>query len=102
MNIRRERTHQCGLTNIDYRTKGDVQSLDRYQANLKFADMGTMNRTGYNRGPDPSLTFKEQVKNAGGWGTQRKDDPKDGNSRTFYSMNNKKMKAPVLVANRKT
>jgi len=64
--------------------------------------MGTMNRTGYNRGPDPSLTFKEQVKNAGGWGTQRKDDPKDGNSRTFYSMNNKKMKAPVLVANRKT
>jgi Ca2+-binding EF-hand superfamily protein len=23
MNIRRERLHHCGLTNLDYRTKGD-------------------------------------------------------------------------------
>ena len=30
MNIRRDRTHHCGLTNLDFRTKGDFESLDRY------------------------------------------------------------------------
>jgi hypothetical protein len=30
MNIRKERTHQCGLTNLDFRTKGDIDSLDKF------------------------------------------------------------------------
>lgn len=30
MNIRRERAHNCGLTNLDFRTKGDFTSLDKY------------------------------------------------------------------------
>ena len=49
MNIRKERTHQCGLTNVDFRTKGDVLSLDRYQPNLRNADFGTMGKSQYKR-----------------------------------------------------
>lgn len=49
MNIRRDRTHQCGLTNLDFRTKGDFEAIDRYQPDLKFADMGTMGKTAFKR-----------------------------------------------------
>jgi len=45
MNIRKERTHQCGLTNMDYRTKGDMESLERFHGSLKFSDFGTMGRS---------------------------------------------------------
>ena len=47
MNVRKQRTHQCGLTNIDFRTKGDQAAVDRYNPNLKFADTGTMNKHGF-------------------------------------------------------
>lgn len=47
MNIRRDRTHQCGLTNLDFRTKGESETLDKYKPTLKFADFGTMGRSQY-------------------------------------------------------
>jgi hypothetical protein len=57
MNVRKQRTHQCGLTNIDFRTKGDIQSVDRFNANLKYTDMGTMTKTNfkYPVAPDANL-----------------------------------------------
>ena len=30
MKIRRERTHQSGLTNLDFRTKGDLDKVDHF------------------------------------------------------------------------
>jgi len=45
MNIRKERLHQCGLTNMDYRTKGDQDNNDRYHPSLKYADFGTMGKS---------------------------------------------------------
>ena len=32
----------CGLTNVDFRTKGDSASVDRYNPSLKYTDMGTV------------------------------------------------------------
>ena len=58
MNIRKERTHQCGLTNVDYRSKNDTQNLDKFQPNLKYTDFGTMGKTQYKR-MNSSATFKE-------------------------------------------
>jgi hypothetical protein len=66
MNIRRERLHHSGLTNLDYRTKGDFDKVDHYQPSLKFSDFGTMTRTQYRRVPS-AATFKEQVAISGGW-----------------------------------
>jgi hypothetical protein len=45
MNIRRERLHQSGLTNLDFRTKGELDKVDYYQPSLKFSDFGTMSKT---------------------------------------------------------
>ena len=47
MHVRKNRTHQCGLTNVDFRTKGDTQSVDRYNPNLKYTDLGTMSKTNF-------------------------------------------------------
>ena len=58
MNIRRERLHQSGLTNLDYRTKGDLEKVDHFQPNLKFTDFGTMSKTQYKRVPSEA-GFKE-------------------------------------------
>ena len=58
MNIRRERTHQSGLTNLDFRTKGDLQQVDHYQPSLKFSDFGTMTKKNYTRVPS-EIGFRE-------------------------------------------
>ena len=58
MKIRRERIHQSGLTNIDYRTKGDLDKVDHFQPNQKYTDFGTMTKTAYKRMPSAS-NFKE-------------------------------------------
>ena len=47
MNIRRDRSHQCGLTNVDYRTKRDASMLGKYQQDYRHKDLGTMSRTQY-------------------------------------------------------
>ena len=58
MKIRRERTHQSGLTNIDFRYKNEPNQVDHFNPSLKYADFGTMTRTQYKRNPSAS-TFKE-------------------------------------------
>ena len=45
MKIRRERTHHSGLTNVDFRTKGELNKADHYNPSLKYADFGTMKRS---------------------------------------------------------
>lgn len=83
MNVRKQRQHQCGLSNIDFRTKGDQLAQDRYNPNMKFADVGTMSKHGFKSGMQIT-------------------DPKDDTAMQFYNAQGKKPKAPVLVANKKT
>jgi hypothetical protein len=96
MNIRRERFHQCGLTNMDYRTKGDIESVDRYQPTLKFADFGTMGRSQYKRLTSATeIPLKERLKMTGGWKTTTNlftANPRYETTQEFYKNRNKKMK----------
>lgn len=85
MNVRKQRTHQCGLSNIDFRTKGDQGAQDRFNPTMKFADVGTMSKHGF--------------KQTGGFST---NDPKEETALQFYNAQGKKPKAPVLMANKKT
>ena len=85
MHARRQRTHQCGLTNIDFRTKGDQAAQDRYNPTMKFADVGTMSKHGFKQTGGLSIS-----------------DPKDETALEFYNAYGKKQKAPVLVANIKS
>ena len=66
MKIRRERLHQSGLTNVDFRSKGELDKVDYFQGTLKYSDFGTMSKTAYNRNPS-ATNFKEQVAISGGW-----------------------------------
>jgi hypothetical protein len=45
MQVRRDRTHHCGLTNVDFRTKGDTQANDHFHPSHKFTDVGTMTKS---------------------------------------------------------
>ena len=104
MKIRRERTHQSGLTNIDFRTKGELNKADHYNPSLKYADFGTMKRSQYKRNPSAG-TFKEQVAQSAGWlhSKYRVGDVfKNARYETasnFYMANSKKTKVPERMAN---
>lgn len=104
MKIRRERTHQSGLTNIDFRTKGELDKADHFNPSLKFADFGTMKRSQYKRNPS-ATTFKEQVAQSAGWmhskyrATDVFKNARYETSSNFYFGNAKKTKLPERMAN---
>lgn len=101
MKVRRERTHQSGLTNLDFRTKGQLDSVDHYQPSLKFTDFGTMGKTKYNRMPS-AATFKEQVAISGGWLNSKYQNEMHKSTRyetsnQFYTSKGKKFRAPIKM-----
>ena len=101
MNIKKERTHLSGLSNLDYRTKGDLAKVDHFQPNLKFSDFGTMNKTKYQRMPS-AATFKEQVALSGGWQNSKYKNEHFKNSKyetanDFYKSKGKKWRGQVQI-----
>ena len=103
MKIRRDRTHQSGLTNVDFRTKGELNKADHHNPSLKYADFGTMKRSQYKRNPS-AATFKEQVAQTAGWMQSKYrvgDVFKNARYETashFYLTNNKKSKIPERMS----
>jgi len=105
MNIRKDRMHQSGLTNLDFKAKGDLNRADHFNPSMKFSDFGTMSRTQYKRVPS-ATTFKEQVALSGGWINSKYKNDYYKNKRfetaaQKYSENHKKIKAPVLIATKR-
>jgi len=98
MNVRKQRQHQCGLTNIDFRTKGDIQSLDRFNPTLKYSDMGTMTKTGFKQRLPSEAGLKEKWKTQGGWLSMKKPDPKIEDAVAYYNQTNKTLKETVPIA----
>lgn len=100
MNVRKQRTHQCGLTNIDFKTKGDTMSVDRYNPTLKFTDMGTMSKTNFKAPFHPDTDLKEKWKTQGGWLTRKQANPITDDAETFYNENKKSFKRSVNVGHK--
>ena len=88
--------HQCGLTNMDFRTKGDFESLDRYQPNLKFTNFGTMGKTQYKRLASTN-NFKEHVALTSGFKTLKDADPKNEAANMLYEQRGKKLKTSQQI-----
>lgn len=102
MNIRKERTHGSGLTNLDFRTKGELNKMDYFNPSLKFSDFGTMTKTQYKRVPS-AAGFKEQVALSGGWLSSKYKnnfykDPRYESNAQSYQEKGKKLKVPVLIS----
>ena len=103
MNIRRERLHQCGLTNLDYRTKGDIENIDRYHPTLKYADFGTMGKSQFKRlhsvaDPKESMKLTSGFKTAANITTTPAallNPAKYDTTKDFYENKGKKYKLPA-------
>lgn len=98
MNVRKPRAHQCGLTNVDFRTKGDTASVDRYNPSLKYTDMGTMSKTKFKEALPNDADLKEKWKTQGGWLPMKKADPITDDAAAYYNEQKKQLKRSVNVA----
>ena len=77
MNLRKQRVIQSGLTNVDFKTKGDMAATDKYNPTLKFADVGTMNKSNFKAlASSMSVDPKETLKLNSGWQVAKMPDPK--------------------------
>lgn len=99
MNRRKDRTHYCGLTNIDYRTKGDFDALTTFKPDLKFADFGTMGKTAFKAA---TLSTFQRSKQKTGMQTAGLPDPRRHTTEQFYADNGKRVKAPTATLNKRT
>ena len=77
MHVRKQRTHHCGLTNIDFRTKGDYGSVDKFNPSLKFADVGTMTKSNFKPRIPSEANLKDKWQTTGGWLLQKNSNPKE-------------------------
>jgi hypothetical protein len=76
------------MTNIDYKTKGEIDKYQKFNGSLQFASFGTMGRNSYSRLPT-DISFKEQVAQSGGWLKSKnhsalKNNPRFETSMQFY------------------
>ena len=76
MNVRKQRTHHCGLANIDFRTKGDTENNERYNPSLKFTDVGTMTKSQMKMTGASSIDPLESLRTNNGWAVSKRPDPK--------------------------
>lgn len=99
MNRRRERVHHCGLTNIDFKTKGDAVSMQTYKPTLKHADFGTMGKTGFEK--TPFSTFMKSKKKTG-MTISENPDPRTKTTQDFYMQQGKRITAPTATLNKRS
>ena len=91
MNIRKERMHQCGLTNLDFKTKGDSEMMSVYRDGPKNLNFGTMGRTAYKR-TTSAANFKEQIATISGRKHPVVANPRTESTKQFYLDQNKKQR----------
>ena len=102
MSLRKQRVIQSGLTNVDFKTKGDASNVEKYNPNMKYADHGSMNKSGFKpMAATMANDATETMKLNSGWTVAKLPDPKVDTAIQFYNAQGKKPKAPVLVANKK-
>ena len=102
MSLRKQRVIQSGLTNVDFKTKGDTQAVEKYNPNMKYADHGSMNKSGFKpMAATMANDSAETMKLNSGWSVAKLPDPKVDTAIQFYNAQGKKPKAPVLIANKK-
>ena len=100
MNVRKPRTHQCGLTNVDFRTQGDLAAVDRYHPTQKYTDMGTMSKTNFKHALPAESDLKERWKTEGGWLPMKQADAITDEAVAYYNDNKKALKKSVEIGHK--
>ena len=87
MSLRRTRLHQYGYSNIDYRTKQDMTSIDFYQPWIHPKNFGTMGCSGYVKLKTPKVEKIMRRVNSTKNITSQLPDPKTFSTAKFYNDN---------------
>lgn len=100
MRIRKGRSHKCGHSNIDYRTKDDQEAIKTYMPWRTKKDFGTM---GYEYYKLPYTESKKMLKVTESLNNQKTimheiPDPKCYSTAQFYKTNNIPFKEKALFA----
>jgi len=101
MSIRRERSHKCGHSNIDFRTKNDQEAIKTFMPWKLKKEYGTMGNDEYKL---PFNEHKKLLKETEKINTQRNilheaPDPKYYKTAQFYQSNNIPIKAKTMFVN---
>jgi len=98
MNIRKQRTHQAGHSNIDFRSKNDDQSLKIYQPWKMMKAHGTMGYSDYKNNPDVIKKLLEVSKtiNTQQAITSEIPDPKFHKTAEYYFIHKIPIKAKTI------
>jgi len=88
MQLRRDRTHNCGLTNIDFRSQKDKEKVTLFHDPYRSTNFGTMGRSQlFNiKKPDDK---KEKLAITSGFQSFKRPNPKVDTSQEFYQSHNK-------------
>ncbi len=103
MQIRRERTHNCGLSNVDFRRLNDKPKIRQFSEDTRETKVGTMGRTGlayefehcgFGR-PDTLLVN-------GGFKIPEPPNPRAATASEYYRQHGKPLRKPASVQRRRT
>ena len=93
MQVRKERTHACGLTNLDFRTKGDLANEDKFHFTTIRSNFGTMGRKGFQpKVPKRSSTPLNPCSQF------PMNEARTRTTHDFYETIGKKVRAPTMTA----
>lgn len=101
MSIRRERSHKCGHSNIDFRTKNDQEAIKTFMPWKLKKEYGTMGNDLFKL---PINEHKKLLKETENINTQKNvlhefPDPKYYKTAQFYQSNNIPLKAKNMFVN---
>ena len=103
MKIRRERSHRCGHTNIDFRTKNDLDNIKTFMPWKNKKEFGTMGNNFYQL---PFNEKKKLMKVTENYNTLKnthedRPDPKYYKTAQFYASNNMPIKKKAMTCDEK-
>ena len=90
MSLKRQRTHVCGISNIDFRTKGDFESLKLFEPWKIPKEFGTMGKSNYHISYSDAKKIFSVSKNINKFSNIMHDspDPKFYKTAIYYKQNN--------------
>jgi Ca2+-binding EF-hand superfamily protein len=83
MQIRKDRTHQCGLSNIDFKTRKDEEGAKLFKEDFRNTMVGTMGKSGMKKLLKPA-NQNTSLKIASGFYLPQPPNPKKDISTAYY------------------
>eukprot|EP01022_Parablepharisma_sp_SALTPOND_P014822 TRINITY_DN205_c0_g3_i4.p2 TRINITY_DN205_c0_g3~~TRINITY_DN205_c0_g3_i4.p2 ORF type:complete len:880 (+),score=100.64 TRINITY_DN205_c0_g3_i4:6240-8879(+) len=103
MQVRKQRTHQCGLSNIDFRRLNDKEKIKEYRDDMRLTSFGHMGRIGIQYAYE-SCGFgnPETLQIHSGFRIPEPPNPRVASAKTYYAKAKKPFRDPASVQKKRT